>query len=175
MEVRTGKVQVIAGAITVGNVQATSACVLLENVPQVRHGFAHGQNIQGMHAIYAREVTFLHAQRTLREWLAHINQQLIQNITIDAGDGSLCHIIKQWFTTGDCKLESAVVAGIIRELQTKADWTKAKMSIWPLHLPETFEDLVNESTPIHAPPSMAERFRMVILQPRGTKWSNPGN
>ena len=169
-EVQRGRVQVVAGAITINNVCATAVCLLLENVPQVCHGFVHGQAPPGTDPIYNQEVALLHALRVTKEWLLHVEQQLIQNITIRAGNGLLCHNIKQWMLTGDCKLESAAASGIIHELQHKHEWTTLKMALWPLYIPETFDE--PESIPAYLRTflSLAEHYRIAILTKQSPQW-----
>ena len=100
---------------------------MLENSPQV----CHGRGASGDSPVYIQEVVLLRALRALREWLSTIDQRLVQDNTIWAGNGSLRHTIKQWLNTGACILESPAASGIVTELQSKEEWSTIDTAMWP--------------------------------------------
>ena len=169
-EIQMGQVLVVAGAIAVDDIHATVACILLDGRPKVCHGYIHGRNNGNGNPTYLQEVVLLHALRALREWLGAVDHRLIQHIILRAGDGKLCHIIKKWLTEGECGLSSPAASGIIHEIQTKEEWTRVYTTIWPLYLPETFEDPECLSVSVRTFLSMAEHYRMAVLGVQTEAW-----
>ena len=80
--VQDGRVQVPAGAVVVDTVYSAAVCMLLENTPQICHGYVHGSSAAEAHPTFIQEVVLLQAIRALREWLTAIDRRLVQNITI---------------------------------------------------------------------------------------------
>ena len=72
--------------------------------------------------------------------------------------------------TGECRLVSAAASGIVEEIQQKATWSSICTALWPLYLPDNFEDQDSMTTPMRTFLSMAEHFRAAVLNKKTPQW-----
>ena len=110
------QVQMNVGGVRVDDVYATIAIIMDGSRVPLCSGFAHGRSVTESAPIFIQEAEVLHALRVLREWIAPIDQRVIQFINIRAGGASANYQIREWMENGQCTMTSAAAAGVLSEL-----------------------------------------------------------
>ena len=102
--VQTSLVKVLSEIVRADTVLATLVTILANAQVILSSGYVHGNSTEEYMPSYLFEVSILHALLVLREWAATVDQTLLQNSNILAGDARTCYRIRARMAGSICTL-----------------------------------------------------------------------
>ena len=119
-----------------GEVMATHIVNIKDGIVMLPRGYVPGRELPEDMPEYMQEVAVMQPLRALREWLGAEDHDMIQHVTVRAGDTLTRHRVETWLHGGGCHLDAPKASGIIRELGELREWLRTWVLWGPFYLPE---------------------------------------